>query len=404
MPSARRSPHTPPRVLGPEDLRRTERIDAMVGGRRPRPRAGRGAGAAGAVRDGQPRGAAAGPLGAGPRRADDGGGQARPLQPPQRLPPGARGRLRPLQARGRRGRPGRRRGAARGQPLERLGRAARRAARALPARRGARRAAPGCRRGSRRRSGGSASRPSWPRDPGAGRRRAEMSTRSRTLRPIGGRSGERVGAAAADSPAAVVAELLSSGESVLALVADATRCAAPGERRRSPWPTTRRWSAEPELAAGFEHVVLVDPPAFAAACERPRVRVARRGGRLPAPGLGRGRAWRFALLALDGAAGPAPRAGRGVQGAARGRRGRRGASCARRFAAAARTRAAPRPRPAASASSPSSVWCRASPSAATGTVGVVSSEGTDLERSAAFRAYSARYEEAQRYLERRRQP
>ena len=32
MPSARPSPPTPPRVLGPEDLRRTERIDAMVGG------------------------------------------------------------------------------------------------------------------------------------------------------------------------------------------------------------------------------------------------------------------------------------------------------------------------------------------------------------------------------------
>ena len=40
--------------------------------RRPRPRPGRGAAAAGAVRDGQPGRAAAGPLGAGPRRADDG--------------------------------------------------------------------------------------------------------------------------------------------------------------------------------------------------------------------------------------------------------------------------------------------------------------------------------------------
>ena len=40
--------------------------------RRPRPRPGRGAGAAGALRDGQPRGAAARSLGAGHRRADDG--------------------------------------------------------------------------------------------------------------------------------------------------------------------------------------------------------------------------------------------------------------------------------------------------------------------------------------------
>ena len=102
--------------------------------RRPRPRAGRGAGPAGTLRDGQPGRAADGPLGAGQRRADDGGGQARALQPPQRRPPGARGRLRPLQPRGRGRGAGRRRGAARGQPLERLGRAPRRPQRALPAR------------------------------------------------------------------------------------------------------------------------------------------------------------------------------------------------------------------------------------------------------------------------------
>jgi single-stranded-DNA-specific exonuclease len=39
-----------------------------------------------------------------------------------------------------------------------------------------------------------------------------------------------------------------------------------------------------------------------------------------------------------------------------------------------------------------------------GVVGVVSSEGTDLERSAAFRAYSKELSEAQQFLERRRQP
>ena len=38
-----------------------------------------------------------------------------------------------------------------------------------------------------------------------------------------------------------------------------------------------------------------------------------------------------------------------------------------------------------------------------GSVGVVSSEGTDLERSAAYRAYSARYQEGRRYLEGRKQ-
>jgi hypothetical protein len=44
------------------------------------------------------------------------------------------------------------------------------------------------------------------------------------------------------------------------------------------------------------------------------------------------------------------------------------------------------------------------PNRGDGTVGVVSSEGTDLERSAAFRAYSEEFSEAQRFLERRRQP
>ena len=38
-----------------------------------------------------------------------------------------------------------------------------------------------------------------------------------------------------------------------------------------------------------------------------------------------------------------------------------------------------------------------------GSVGVVSSEGTDLERSTAYRAYSARYQEGRRYLEGRKQ-
>jgi single-stranded-DNA-specific exonuclease len=44
------------------------------------------------------------------------------------------------------------------------------------------------------------------------------------------------------------------------------------------------------------------------------------------------------------------------------------------------------------------------PNGGDGTVGVVSSEGTDLERSAAFRAYRAQHSEAQRYLERPKQP
>ena len=44
------------------------------------------------------------------------------------------------------------------------------------------------------------------------------------------------------------------------------------------------------------------------------------------------------------------------------------------------------------------------PDGGRGKVGVVSSEETDLERSAAFRTYSARFEEGRQYLERHRQP
>jgi single-stranded-DNA-specific exonuclease len=44
------------------------------------------------------------------------------------------------------------------------------------------------------------------------------------------------------------------------------------------------------------------------------------------------------------------------------------------------------------------------PSGGAGVVGVVSSEGTDLERSVAFRAYRADHSEAQSYLERPKQP
>jgi single-stranded-DNA-specific exonuclease len=43
------------------------------------------------------------------------------------------------------------------------------------------------------------------------------------------------------------------------------------------------------------------------------------------------------------------------------------------------------------------------PNSGVGSVGVVSSEGTDLERSAAFRAYSEEFSEAQQYLERPKQ-
>jgi hypothetical protein len=44
------------------------------------------------------------------------------------------------------------------------------------------------------------------------------------------------------------------------------------------------------------------------------------------------------------------------------------------------------------------------PAGGGGSVGVVSSEGTELERSAAYRAYGARHQEGLRYLRRRKNP
>ena len=87
-------------VLEPDDLKRTERVDAMVGG------AGLGLELAEELQQLTPFGMG-NPgvrlLVPSARVRDvrhDGGGQARPLQPPQRRPPGAGGRLWPLEAGG----------------------------------------------------------------------------------------------------------------------------------------------------------------------------------------------------------------------------------------------------------------------------------------------------------------
>ncbi len=153
---------------------------------------------------GNPGRAVAGALGPGARRAHDGGGQARPLQPPQRRPPGARGRLRPSRTRRRRGGPGRRRGAARGEPLERLGRAAAGPARAVPA--------------SRR----SAAAPETSGGDGSSGSCGCRSTRRSTGEAEGERP-RREALRGSGSAAATIAELLSSGTEVLAVCADASR-------------------------------------------------------------------------------------------------------------------------------------------------------------------------------------
>jgi len=220
----------------------------------------------------------------------------------------------------------------------------------------------------------------------AGNQNASVATQRQVLR-------------SANAPAAVVGELASCGESVLSLCADAGLRAGMARDgvRLADYPGLER---DPDLAAEFVHVVLVDPPsspllAQLASCPHST------GGYLHR--VWGDAEWRFvirllaeqlpqrdALIAafrdlrdageVDGeelrkallGSGPHPR---GPESAAR---------CFRVLAELG--------------------LVQGSPGGGSGVVGAVSSEGTDLERSASFRAYSARYQEARQFLEGQRQP
>lgn len=202
-----------------------------------------------------------------------------------------------------------------------------------------------------------------------------------------------------NAPAAVVGELASSGESVLALSADAGLRAGMARQglRLADYAEMER---HPELAEGFIHVVLVDPPASAdlarlVSCS------SQVGGYLHRVW---GEAeWRLSLsvLAVQLAQRPtliaAFRDLRDV-GEASGEELRK-----------ALVGDGPHPRSAETAARCLRVLgelglLRGATAGGDGVVGVVSSEETDLERSAAFRAYSARHEEARQYLEAHKQP
>jgi single-stranded-DNA-specific exonuclease len=203
----------------------------------------------------------------------------------------------------------------------------------------------------------------------------------------------------ANAPAAVINELASCGGEVLALTADAELRAgmACEGARVADYAGLER---DPELVADFDHVVLVDPP--------PSADLLALASRSPVEGGYLHRVWgdaewRFALSAAatqlaqrptlialfrdlrdageasgeelrEVLAGKAPQA-RSPETAAR---------CFRILAELG--------------------LVQGEPAAGGGVVGVVSSEGTDLERSASYRAYSARHEEARQYLEAHRQP
>ena len=243
------SPRTARRRLEGEPRAGCEAVDAVVGTEALGHDVAEQLRPAGAVRQGQPGRPAARPRAQARRRAaDGGGGPARPLLDHERLGSGARGRLRRQRRarRGGRGGPARLHGRARAQPLERGGRAPRRARRALPGR------ADGDRRGrarscSARASSGAASMPrprsissrlaAVTRGRGAVRERVDRRSRARCRRrsprspPAARRcwSSAPTRSAAASWSSARCAGRFGGGE--LALVS-----AAPAARRRSPRP------------------------------------------------------------------------------------------------------------------------------------------------------------------------
>jgi single-stranded-DNA-specific exonuclease len=158
---------------------------------------------------------------------------------------------------------------------------------------------------------------------------------------------------------------------------------------------------EPELAEPFEHVVMIDPP-----CERAdedRCREARSGAE---PGFLH-RLWTDAEQSFAVSASDEQHASRAVVG-----------GVFRRLREANEV-GGPELRQALAGSGAHPLCPEAAarclrvltelglvagqPSSGAGSVGVVSSEGTDLERSAAFRAYRANHSEAVPYLERPKQ-
>jgi single-stranded-DNA-specific exonuclease len=199
------------------------------------------------------------------------------------------------------------------------------------------------------------------------------------------------------SPAAVVGELAScGGGEVLAVVACAERRAAlAGEG--VVLADAERLAAEPGLAGRFEHVVFVDPPQFE---QVERLALAGEGYAHLAWGEAEHR-FAVAMLAEQLARRET------LIGLFRDLREAGEASGAELLAALRGSGRFPRaPETAARCLRVLSELelVRGAPESGDGGLGVVSSGGTELERSAAYRAYGARHQEGLRYLERRNKP
>jgi single-stranded-DNA-specific exonuclease len=215
----------------------------------------------------------------------------------------------------------------------------------------------------------------------------------------GGDGAERTVCSVSGSAAACLAELASSGATVIGFVADAPRRAhlAQGGARIAEYSELE---LAPELARGFDHVVLVDPPASAELDALAGLAAGEGGYLHPAWGE---LEQRFALRSLE--AGLAQRSAliamfRELRDAGEELQGEelRAALCG----------SGTHPRGPEAAARCFRVLAelglvQGELDCGDGTVRVVSSEGTELERSAAFLAYSARYQEGRQYLEGRKQ-
>jgi single-stranded-DNA-specific exonuclease len=230
---------------------------------------------------------------------------------------------------------------------------------------------------------------------------SEPAARSAFVPPAGANSeGAREVVRSICPPGAVVGELAActDGE-VLALVADEEARAAL-RRSGAELADGAALEREPELARRFEHVVVVDPPAFPHH-ERLASLPSKSGGflhlawgeaehRFAHSALSRQLARRGVLVELYRDLREAGESGgasllRALRGSGVKRRGPEAAArCFRVLAELGLVQGAPE--------------------AGRGTVGVVSSERTELERSAAYRAYGARHQEGCEFLERRRHP
>jgi hypothetical protein len=224
------------------------------------------------------------------------------------------------------------------------------------------------------------------RDPGAGA--------SAEGAPVGSSRTECV---TANSGAAVAAELASSGcGPVLAAVADTER-RAPLAASGIHLADIFTLEAEPDLAGEFEHVVLVDPPASAWAAERFGLDDSDTGFIHVAWGEAERR---FAISVLDHHFARRPAL------IALYRDLREAGECGgARLLEALGGRGTERRRPEVAARCFRVLadlgLVQGTPNRGAGTVGAVSSEETELDRSGAFCAYGDRHQECLRFLERR---